>query len=153
MPDILTTAAETVDLARQRLLWVLSFVPDDKLTWSPAPKAHSALQIAGHVVASNAFFTDALTKGEVTAHPGDAAELATRDAAIEGINSGSDALIAAIKAIPDDKLDAVMKTPFGEISTPFILRMAGLHTFGHASQVEYLQACWGDKDFHWSRPE
>ncbi|MBM3494029.1 MAG: DinB family protein [Armatimonadetes bacterium] len=150
MSDNLTAAAETVDLARQRLLWVLGFVPDDKLTWSPAPTAHSALQIVGHVVASNAFFTAALTQGEVTQHPGDAEAIGSRDEAVAQLNAGTDVLIAAIRSLPDDKMEAVMPTPFGQISTPFILKMAGLHTFGHASQVEYLQACWGDTDFHWS---
>jgi uncharacterized damage-inducible protein DinB len=151
MSQTLDSTAEAVDQARQRLLWALSHVPDDRLTWSPAPSAKSALGIISHLVSSNAFFVSALTTGAVDAPPdGPGPEFTDRQAAIDAFSAGIDALIAAIRGLSEDQLTAVIATPFGQSSAAFFLRIAPLHTFGHASQLEYLQSCWGDTDFHWT---
>jgi uncharacterized damage-inducible protein DinB len=147
----LQAAAGSVDQARQRVLWALGHVPDDKLAWSPTPTAKSALQILSHLIASNAFFISALAQGAVKDPPAeDAGTLAARQEAIDRLNSGTDALIEAIKGLTEDRANATVPTPFGDTSVQFILRIAGIHTFGHAAQIEYLQSCWGDTDFHWT---
>jgi len=147
----LKAAADGVDQARKRMLWALEHVPEDKLGWSPAPTAKSTLGILSHLIASNAFFTSALGAGAVNEPPAqDAGTLTDRQDAIDRLNAGTDALIEAIKGLPEDRINATVPTPFGDTSVQFILRIAGIHTFGHAAQVEYLQSCWGDTDFHWS---
>ncbi len=151
MSDQLTDAAKSVGSARSRFLWALGHIPDDKLTYSPTPTAKSALQIASHVIAANGFFTSALTGGVVTGAPAmDVGEIASRQEAVERINASTDALLAAINALSPERLDAVIPTPFGDSSAAFFLGIAGVHTFGHAAQLEYLQTCWGDLDFHWN---
>ena len=61
--ETLAPASELVENAKahtqrnaKQLLHTLSFVPDDKLTWSPAPGAKSALGIAAHCALVNPAF-------------------------------------------------------------------------------------------------
>jgi len=150
MHDPIAAAVASVESGRNRLLWAPGHVPDDRLTWWPAPTAKNALQILSHVIASNAFFAAALQNGKVTQPPQqDAGEIASRDEAVQRLNSCTDDLIAASKDLSPERIGSAIPTPSGEISAAFILSIAGVHSFGHASQLEYLQTCWGDLDFPW----
>jgi hypothetical protein len=48
MVDVITMCKERATEELEYFLNTLSFVPADKLTWSPTPTAKSALQIAAH---------------------------------------------------------------------------------------------------------
>ncbi len=151
MKSTLTEIAEAVDMARKRLLWALSHVPEDRLAWSPAPTAKTTMQIVGHVTSANRFFLSVLENSapqDATAPDGDVPT--TREEAVTSIDATTDALLDAIRSLKPEDLEAKRTTPMGEISVSFVLRIAPLHTFGHAAQIEYLQSCWGDTDFHWN---
>lgn len=107
MSDQRSASVEAIDQARKRLVWALGHVPDDRLEWSPAPTAKNALQIVAHIVESNSFFASALA--ETTAS--EAAEVTDRRDATDRLNATADALIEAITALPDERLDATISTP------------------------------------------
>lgn len=136
--------------ARERLLWTLGHVADDKLDWSPAPTAHTTLQIVGHLVSANTFFTAAIT-GTPSAGLGDQDPVfAGRDEAVAAINASFDALVAAVDGLTDERMETPVPTPMGEATVGFFVRLTPAHTFMHCGQIEYIQACYGDTDFHWN---
>lgn len=145
-----STISGAISRARERLLWTIGHVPDDKLNWSPAPSAHTTLQIAAHLVSSNGFFTGAIN-GNPTAALGEADPVFSgREEAVAAINASFDALIAAVDALPAERMEAPVPTPMGESTIGFFVRLTPAHTFMHCGQIEYIQACYGDTDFHWN---
>ena len=30
----------------------------------------------------------------------------------------------------------------------FLMKLLGVHAFGHTAQIDYLQTCWGDQEVH-----
>jgi len=48
MEGIVTSCKESAVHGMEHFLMLLSFVPDDKLNWTPTPTAKSALRIAAH---------------------------------------------------------------------------------------------------------
>src|SRR6185369_2669101 len=48
MDSLVASCKENAVWGMEHFLKVFSFVPDDKLTWTPAPTAKSAIRIAAH---------------------------------------------------------------------------------------------------------
>jgi len=142
----------------ERFLRTLSFVPEDKTTWSPAPTAKNALQIAAHTAVTAGFFAQLIRDGKFPS--GDmqemfgamaAAEAAVtnRQAAIDLLKKNTDAIVAALDAATPELIGKMLPTPFGsEMPMAFFMNLPGVHAQVHGSQIDYLQTCWGDMDPH-----
>src|SRR5205085_11219573 len=63
MEDMITACKTRATRAMDHFLLVLSFVPADKLTWSPTPTAKSALQIAAHCAGYSGGFASIISAG------------------------------------------------------------------------------------------
>src|SRR5260221_8246120 len=48
MESLVASCKESAVRGMEHFLMVFSFVPDDKLTWTPTPTAKSAIRIAAH---------------------------------------------------------------------------------------------------------
>lgn len=140
-----------------QFLHTFSFVPDDKLSWSPSATSKSALQIAAHLAVSN-FGISRVIRGEGSGDmPMDElmkqmaeqeAALTTREAVIEAIKESTKVVIASLDSINDSNIDATLASPFGEFPAKFWMFLPGNHMMGHAYQVDYIQTIYGDVDFH-----
>lgn len=75
----------------------------------------------------------------------DLAALDTDDKAIEALKVGTAKLVAAIKAIPDDRLDVPIVSPWGTYSTAAWAAHALTHNAYHEGQICYIQTMYGDK--------
>src|SRR5579883_3346178 len=64
MEDFIAMCKDRVTAALDRFLHDLSFVPADKLTWSPTPTAKSALQIAAHCAGYSGGFASIIRAGK-----------------------------------------------------------------------------------------
>src|SRR5579863_7965532 len=64
MEDFIAICKDRTTEAMDRFLHDLSFVPADKLNWSPTPTAKSALQIAAHCAGYSGGFASIIRAGK-----------------------------------------------------------------------------------------
>ncbi|MCW3061696.1 MAG: hypothetical protein JWQ02_3517 [Capsulimonas sp.] len=157
--ESIARAKSAVISSRDLLLSTFSYVPDDKLHWSPSPSARTPLQIAAHCGGANATFATLLrgepwplasTAAEAVAqiYERDAATDISRDNAAKLIEDSSAALIAALENATPATLETMIWTAFGEFPYDFAMTFPAGHMAGHARQIDYLQTIWGDREDH-----
>lgn len=130
------------------LLATFNAVPDDKLNWKPADTARSALQIAAHVAASNRYFILAFSGQPPTTDFPEimkwihktASAWTTKEKVLSELNGSYSELDAIIGNLPPEVLD--------NESAMIGLWVSSFHCYQHCSQIDYLQTCWGDMEFH-----
>jgi hypothetical protein len=138
-------------------LHTLSFVPADKLTWSPTPTAKSALQIAVHVAAYSGRFASIIAAGKFPVKTG-AEFRAEVEEAMQGITSVEQAeamlrqgiadTCAALDNVKPEQIDSMIDSPQGQTPFLFFMKVPAMHLEMHAGQIDYLQTCWGDQEVH-----
>src|ERR1051325_2334025 len=109
MESLIASSKESAVRGMEHFLKVFSFVPDDKLTWTPTPTAKSAIRIAAHTAIYAGNFArmiedrkvpavDTLPEWISTMHAAEAA-ITTR-AEMESIfRTGTDEVIAALDSL------------------------------------------------------
>ena len=151
-------AREAAERATKDLLNTLSFVPDDKLPWSPSPTSRSPLWIAGHCGGANQAFATGI-RGEILAMPEGETDFskmvwetgrgtATREEAVRSVEESTAAVLAALDALTPEAAAGMVQTPLGPMPMAFWITIPGLHMMGHARQLDYLQTIWGDIHDH-----
>ncbi len=138
---------------------VLSFVPEDKLHWSPSPTAKTAFQIAAHTAVTNGNFARFIRNRKLPV--GDAIPVfvnATK-AEEESLKSMSeieallrkntqDVLLALDSLTPDDFSIELDSSLGWTVPMTVLMNLPCSHTAMHASQLDYLQTCWNDQVIH-----
>ena len=143
-------------MCRDRLLKTFGFVPDDKLTWAPVEGCKSALRIAAHCGVANHNFIRIIQR---IPFPEDLSEMfaesrrkeesiTTREEAVALIESSTQAVLEALDALTAEEIASDVPTPFFTAPMPFFMNLPGRHMDNHASQIDLLQTCWGDMDWH-----
>ncbi len=156
--DIKANAAKEAQEACDYLLKTFSFVPDDKLNWSPAESARTALQLVVHCGLSNKAFAS-IMRGEDIPMPADMsdfrgllrgmeAQITDRTAAIELAKESTKTIIEAISEVTEETFATSPSSPFGPMPMPFWMTLAGMHMKAHACQMDYLQTIYGDVEDH-----
>ena len=142
--------------AMNYFLCTLSFVPEDKLRWSPAPTAKSALEIAAHCAGYSGGFAKVISAG---AFPSTVEEflspiravissISTVREAEEVLRKGIADTVSALDKVPTDMIEASILTPQGSTAFRFFLTIPSAHLTGHAYQIDFLQTCWDDQVVH-----
>ncbi|HLO98842.1 MAG TPA: DinB family protein [Fimbriimonas sp.] len=152
------TCIDNLNQESQRMLKLLSFVPDDKLNWAPSSSARTALQLVAHCAVTNPVFQAVITSNlpDPCPEPGEffallkEQELAvtTREQAIELLTKSTADLSSAMSAVDDAQMATSPNSPFGPLPMGFWLGVTHAHFAGHNGQLEYLQTIWGDLDNH-----
>lgn len=158
--QITAQAKSHVERYSERLIHLLSFVPDDKLTWTPSPTAKSSLRIVAHCALTNQFFARVITDTMPDNMPSPEEffkdlheaeqKITTRESAVALLKETTAELSAAICAVNAGSIDSTPRSVFGPMPMPFWLQIGGEHEAGHAGQMEYQQTIWGDMDNHYS---
>ncbi len=143
----------------EEFLKTFSFVPDDKLTWTPTPTAKSAIRIAAHTALYARRFAQMIETRklpitetlEAWIDERDAEEIAiTNREDIEAIfRQGTDEVLAALAALTPELI--AQPLDFGVGYSPpmeFLMNLPGMHAISHAAQIDYLQTCWDDQEMH-----
>jgi hypothetical protein len=157
MGEMIGIAKQATEAGKQRILKALSFVPDEKLTWSPSETAKSALRVAAHAGVSNGMFASILSGQKPSA--GSMAEvfaamdtaekaITTREAAIKSVEESSSAIVAALDKMTPELVGSTVEMPFGSFPMAFFMTLPGSHMDAHAAQIDYIQTIWGDLDPH-----
>src|SRR5579862_8691115 len=75
----------------------------------------------------------------------DLAALDTDEKATAALKAGSAKLVGVIKALPDDKLDVPIVSPWGTYTTAAWAAHSMTHNSYHEGQINYIQTLYGDK--------
>lgn len=143
----------------EEFLKTFSFVPDDKLAWTPTPTAKSAIRIAAHTALYAGRFARMIETRKLPAFDSladwtaqkNAEEAAiTNRADIEAIfRKGTDEVLAALDSLTPELIASPLDFGVG-YSPPmeFLMNLPGLHAISHSAQIDYLQTCWDDQEVH-----
>lgn len=157
MEGMIEAAKKNTKANLDRLLRTFSFVPDDRQTWSPSPTAKSAVQIVAHCAVSNGAFAKIIAGFQFSpaspqeifaAMEVEEKKLNTAEAAREALIKSVEPVYEALDKLTPEQIGAKVRTPFMTARMPFFMNVPALHMGNHASQIDYLQTCWGDTDPH-----
>jgi hypothetical protein len=159
MESLVALCKESAVQEMEYFLKVFSFVPDDKLTWTPTPTAKSAIRIAAHTALYAGRFARMIKDVKLPGSDNLAQRKAQRDADEVTITSraemehifrkGTEEVLAALDSLPPEAVGTSLDSGFGwSMPMTLLMNMPGLHANAHAAQIDYLQTCWGDQDVH-----
>ncbi len=159
METLVDSCKELAVGGMEEFLKTFSFVPDDKLTWTPAPTAKSAIRIAAHTALYPALFAGMIRDRKLPASDNLAQWLAQRNAAEAAIKNrqeiehifrkGSDEVLAALDSLSPNEIGSSLDSGLGwSMPMTTLMNLPGMHAFSHAAQIDYLQTCWGDQEVH-----
>ncbi len=159
MESLVAACKESAVRGMEVFLKTFSFVPDDKLTWTPAPTAKSAIRIAAHTSLYAGRFARMIEERKLPASDNLTEWLAQRNAEeaaitirteIESIfRKGTEEVIAALDSLTPEAIGTSLDSGLGwSIPMTFLMNLPGLHAMSHAAQIDYLQTCWGDQEVH-----
>lgn len=159
MESLIASCKKLAVEGMEEFLTTFSFVPDEKLTWTPTPTAKSAIRIAAHtalyagrfarmIETRKLPFTGSLAEWKAQKV---AEEVALTDRAdIESIfRQGTEAVLAALDSLTPEAITTPLDFGVG-YSPPMtsLMNMPGTHALSHAAQIDYLQTCWNDQEVH-----
>ena len=161
MADLAQTIAEakkSAEMGKEDLLKTFSYVPDEKLHWSPGGEARSPIWIVAHCGYSTNAFATFVRDGKM-AFEQDPAEASkqirqggrdtkTREEAVALVEKSTAEFIAALDTMTPERYASMTPTPFGPLPMAMWVEVTGPHMMGHARQVDYLQTIWGDLEDH-----
>jgi hypothetical protein len=156
MEDMITMCKVRATEAMNSFLHALSFVPADKLNWSPTPTAKSAFQIAAHCAGYSGAFAVIIRAGkflpieEFLAMVQSAIDgIATLEQAEAVLRKGIAETIAALDTVKPEQIDSMIEAPsLGQTPFTFFMTLPAYHLDGHTAQIDYLQTCWDDQEVH-----
>ena len=136
-----------VQFGSRRLTAAFQSVPDDKLAWSPAPSGRNTLQIIAHVCAVSERLAGAF-RGEQAEPTHREEAITSRDQAAQWLETSTQDVLASLGTLTPARIASDMPTPFGTMPMRRMMLISGIHLFGHAGQIDYLQTLWGDPEMH-----
>jgi len=139
------SAARFTEKSGIEMLLTLARTPDDKLDWKPEPTARTVLdflrECSVHCDEWAQLIDEAVWPEQFKTRVG---SITTREEAVAEMNAAVARLAESIRAVPDDKLDMMLKAPWEEAPIGFWLTYAGGHNQYHIGQMNYIQTLYGD---------
>ena len=162
----MSSAQFEIDSAKSRVVGNMelflrnfSYVPDDKLNWTPTPTAKSPLRVAAHTALYGSRFAKMIRTKQVPAVENlaqwlaqrNAEELAvtTREEMEAAFRSGTAEVLEALDGLTHEDLEIDIDSGQGW-SMPMrqLINLPGWHATLHLGQIDYLQTCWGDQEVY-----
>jgi uncharacterized damage-inducible protein DinB len=143
--------ATGVEKSTDDLLQAYGRTTAEKRAWEP-----ETARCARNILAECAVMTDGLadivTAGKMPEFDmdkfyGAVAALDTDEKAEAALKASTAKLVSVIKAMPDDKLDVMIESPWGTYTTAAWSAHAMTHNSYHEGQVNYIQTLYGDKGY------
>lgn len=129
-------------------------LPADRVDWSPAPTARSALSQLREIAATAAWFGPLIREGrlpDLAEHESTLDEELGLEACREAAARQMGEVCEAIEAFPDSELEREVVLPFGggtAMSMADILYLPAWNLVYHLGQVNYIQTMLGDRKMH-----
>jgi hypothetical protein len=142
----------------EEFLKTFSFVPDDKLTWTPTPTAKSAIRIAAHTALYAGRFARMIETRKlpftdreewIARRNAEEAAIVNRTDIEVIFRRGTEEVLAALGLLTPETITSPLDFGIG-YSPPmtFLMNLPGMHSISHAAQINYLQTCWDDQEVH-----
>lgn len=136
-----------------------SYVPDDKLNWTPTATAKSALRVAAHTALYSSRFANmirnrALPKVDdleawLAQRTAEEVAITTREEAINAYKAGIDEVIEALDGLSDADVESSLDSGMGwSMSMKWLMKLPAWHATLHTGQIDFLQTCWGDQEVY-----
>ncbi len=155
--EMIGHAVGFAEAGKGQFLKTFGAVAPDKQNYTPAEGAKTPIQIGAHIAVSNHGFAkmiggsdepmpemaemmDMMQKAE--------AKLDTVEKVEAAIEESHTNLMTAINGLSAERFGSTVASPFGEMVVAEIIFYPGTHYYSHASQVDYVQTCYGDHEFH-----
>jgi hypothetical protein len=159
MESVVASCKESAVWGMEHFLKVFSFVPDDKLTWTPTPTAKSAIRIAAHTALYAGRFARMINDRKLPSSDNLSDWLAQRNAEEAAVTrrtemesifrKGTEEVIAALDSMPPEAIGTSLESGLGwSMPMTFLINLPGFHATLHAGQIDYLQTCWNDQEVH-----
>jgi len=159
MESVVASSKESAVQGMEHFLKLFSFVPDDKLSWTPTPTAKPAIRIAAHTALYYGRFARMIRDQKLPASDNLAGWLAQRNAEEAAITSrteiesifraGTDEVLAALDSLTPEAIASTLDSGLGwSMPMTRLMKLPGWHATLHAGQIDYLQTCWDDQEVH-----
>ena|ERR1022692_547697 len=143
--------ATGTEKASADLLQAFEHTTPEKRGWEPEG-ARSARNVIAECAIMADGMADIVKDGKVPDYDmakfyADMAALDTDEKATASLKAGTAKLVGVIKALPNEKLDVPIESPWGTYSTAAWAAHAMTHNSYHEGQINYIQTLYGDKGF------
>lgn len=159
MSDILIASMES---ARDELVSTAQAVPDARLNWKPLDNGRTVLDLLGDAAqiplmvmpmlgAPGGFKPSQEGMREMFGKMREERKNWTRDECLKHLHTNTDAVIAAIRALPEERLAEPLTMPFGGgMTMPMGAWVMMIHRafYARMGQINYIQTLYGDFDPH-----
>jgi len=155
--EMIGHAVGFAESGKGRFLKTFGAVPADKQNYTPAEGAKTPIQLGAHIAVSNNGFAGMFEGGDERMPEMDVmmkmmakaeAEIDTAEKVVAAVEESHTRLIASINGLSAERYASTIPTPFGEMVIAEMVFYPGTHYHSHASQVDYVQTCYGDHEFH-----
>ena len=131
-------------------------VPEGKLSWKPLDNGRNVLDLLGDAAQAPAMCTAMLNETveygpQVFARMAEERANWSREEALAHLKANTEALIEAIRALPEEKLDEPLSLPLGGGMTLPVgawILTAYRSSMARTAQINYIQTLYGDFDRH-----
>lgn len=158
--EILVEACkENAVRAMTHFLHAMSFVPEDKLHWSPTPTSKCAFRIAAHTAITNGNFAKMIRERKLPSADEIPEFVARMKALEEGLmdmaevekllRKNTDDVLSALDTLTPETIDLILDTGLGwTMPMKQLMNLPAAHVNWHIGQIDYLQTCWDDQEVH-----
>ena len=145
MPSIRDVAKQMTMSAAQMLCKDTTYVPSEKLDWSPMDYGKSVIAILSEIARSNfeiaAVIADQLPKKVETEDYEELKKLVMQSA---------EEVCKAVDLLNDEALEGEIQMPWGGMfAASEAILLPTSHMTYHDGQINYIQTLLGDAKFHW----
>lgn len=157
--DLIESAKQRAVNGMEMFLRNFAHVPDDKLNWTPAPTAKSALRVAAHTALYAGRFAKMIRDRRTPAPENLEEWLAQRNAEEIAITSreemervfreGTAEVLAALDTLKPEDVELSIDSGQGwSMPMTQLMVLPGWHATLHLGQIDYLQTCWDDQEVY-----
>lgn len=157
MNEIIEAAKAEFLRSKNRLVKLLESTPDDKLNWAPAEGARTPVQQVVHA-ASAIPMMQAMFEGkpfpfasfkELDESSRETEKgYTTREAALELLETNSNGYIAWLDGLTDEQVNSMFNMMGNDVPMASAITFVADHNRCHAGQIDYIQTCYGDYEWH-----
>ncbi|MHB0911959.1 MAG: DinB family protein [Armatimonadota bacterium] len=147
MPSIRDTAKGFTMETAQTLCKDATYIPEERLDWSPMDYGKSANAILSECAKANFQIAAAIRGGS----PKEAGEGADFTALKDYVIDSAQKVCETIDSLSDSDLEADVQMPWGAIMPMSVaIFLPSSHMSYHDGQINYIQLLLGDTRFHWA---
>lgn len=154
---------DAVESAKQRavsgmdmFLRNFSYIPDDRLNWTPTPSAKSPLRVAAHTALYASRFAKMIRDRQLpqpenleewlAQRNAEEVAVASREEMIQIFQAGTQEVLEVLDSLTEADVEMNLESGQGwSIPMRQLMVIPGWHATLHTGQIDYLQTCWDDQ--------